>query len=164
MSHFLCGEIQFRQKLSWGEREDLAFTLSELALSQRLSIQLAFNITQRTVFEILHRNDGGIAETDIAFFLTDSPISNVSDQLVSSINVAPLDLEMTIREGMRRVERFLTGVAKIECLAAMSLYLSQGYDTAYQKEEISIEFLANRVVDFFTELHHMPSTQFLIQF
>src|ERR1700724_2461811 len=98
MSNYLFGEFYFRAPPSISERETLAFSLTAAALSARIHVQLAFNIIQKDVFKILKRSDGGISSESVAFLLTESPLSNTSDELLEPLNVVPLDMERVIRE------------------------------------------------------------------
>jgi len=167
MSHFLCGELQFRQPLSDTEQVDLAFTLAELAIKNRLGLQLGFNITQPVIFDILgKKEDRRSTNKECVFLLTDSPISNTSDALVHPNLLDSTEVKNILSANMRRVERFLSSAAQTGLLAGMSLYVSRGYDTSYAKEEISLGSLAERCVSIFNILHGIgiTSTEFIIRF
>ena len=166
MSHFLCGELQFRRPLLPEEQVDFAFRLEELAIKNRLGLQLGFNIVQPVVFEILGKKDRRLSGKEFVFLLTDSPISNISDALVDPNLLDPMEVKETLRANMQRVEQFFSSVAEIDLLAGILLYVSCGYDTSYKREEISLGSLAERCVSMFNILHGIgiPSTEFIIRF
>ncbi len=166
MSSYLFGEFYFRDAPTSSELENLAFSLTAAALHARIHVELAFNIVQRDVFTILKRSDGGISSESVAFLLTESPLSNTSDELIAPLNVMPLDLERVIRERLRRVEAFLRS-AQLMQFRGLSLYTetwSEGYDAPRREEEISLEFLVDRLLDLYRELHDIPSARFAIAF
>jgi hypothetical protein len=163
MSYFLCGLIHFIRQALENEREELAFVLSKAALEQSLYLQLECNIVQTEVFEILNRKNRELSDTDFAFLLTDSPLSNTSDEIVNP-NVDPLDKPSVMKQRLRRVEILLSSMNVLDSISDVSLYISLGYDSSYADEEIPIDFLANRVTDLYTELFHIPSTCFKIRF
>jgi len=152
-----------RRPLPENEREELAFGLSKAALAQRLHLQLGCNIVQKEVFEILKRSEGGLSDLDIAFLLTDSPLSNTSDEIVNP-KVEPLDKPRVIRQRLRRVAGFLSSVKDFISVSSVSLYISLGSDNSYAEEEIPIGFFANRVTDLYTELFEIPSVCFKLRF
>ena len=121
---------------------------------------------QPAVFEILGKKDRGLTGKEFVFLLTDSPISNISDALVYPNLLDPMEVKETLRANMQRVERFFSSAAEIDSLAGASLYVSEGYDTSYKREEISLEALADRCVSIFNILHGIgiPSTKFIIGF
>ena len=163
MSYFLCGRIHLTRALSDGDRAELAFSLSNAGLTHRLCLQLDCNIVQSEVVEILQRNDGGLSDLDFAFLLTDSPLSNTSDEIVNP-NVEPLDKPRAMRERLRRVAGFLSSAKDLVLVSGVSLYISVGYDNSYAEEEIPIEFFANRVTDLYTEMFEIPSVCFKFRF
>ncbi len=166
MSDYLFGEFYFRAVLSTPEQENLAFSLAAAALRARIHVQLAFNIVQRDVFAILKRSDGGLSSESVAFLLTESPLSNTSDELLGPLNVMPLDMERVIRERLKRVETFLKS-ARLMDFRGLSLYTetwSEGYDVPRREEDISLEFLVDRLLDLYAELHNIPCARFAIAF
>ncbi|MGO9450805.1 MAG: hypothetical protein ACLQDV_07115 [Candidatus Binataceae bacterium] len=166
MSNYLFGEFYFRGMPSASEREDLAFSLTAAALRARIHVQLAFNIVQREVLAVLKRTDGGLSSESVAFLLTESPLSNTSDELLEPLNVMPLDMERVIRERLRRVEAFLKSTQLMD-FKGLSLYTetwSEGYGAPRRQEEIPLEFLVDRLLDLYTELHAIPSARFVITF
>src|SRR5271155_4866363 len=166
MSHFLCGELEFRQPLLDNEQVDFAFKLDEWAIKNRLGLQLGFNIVQPVVFDILGKKDRRSTNSEFVFLLTDSPISNTSDALVHPNFIDPMEVKNTLNANMQKVQRFLSSAAETGLLAGLSLYVSRGYDTSYAREEISLGFLPERSVSMFNMLHGIgiPSTEFVIRF
>ncbi len=166
MSRFLCGEFQFRRPLLEFEQVELAFKLNQLAIENRLGLQLAFNIVQPIVFEILKKKDRLLTGKEFVFLLTDSPISDTSDETVDPNLLDAIEIKETLSANLRRVERFFLSAKETDLLAGVSLYVSLGYDTFYEREEISIGSLAERCVALFNILHGIgiPNTEFIIRF
>ena len=125
MSFYLYGEFHFSKTLSPVEQESLAFGLSDAALRARICVRLGLNIIEREVFETLKRSDGGLSTDSMAFLVTDSPLSNTSDEILEPHNVMPLDMERVIRERLRCVEAFLKS-AKDMNIKGLSLTRTPG--------------------------------------
>jgi hypothetical protein len=158
--------FNFGRPLLDSEQVDLAFKIQELAIENRLGFQLGCNIVQPVVFEILGKKDRRLTGKEFVFFITESPISNISDAIVHPNLLDPIEIKETLGRNMRRVQRFFSSVAEIESLVGVSLYVSLGYDTSYNREDISLGELAERCVSKFNILRGagIPSTDFIIRF
>src|SRR5262245_41343987 len=131
MSNYLFGELYFRKEVSEAEQQALAFSLTAAALQAGIHVQLAFNIVPKEVLSILGRTDGGLSTKSLAFLLTESPLSNSSDELLEPLNVMPLEMERVIRQRLGRVETFLRS-SQLLGFTKVSLYTetwSEGYGT-----------------------------------
>lgn len=144
MSYFLAGLFHFGRALSDRERIDTAFELSEKALQNRLALQLAPNLAQPVVFEILEKHVA--ADDELIFLLTASPVSDTSDDIVTYWNESRDAMVEKIRAHVERVKGFLTSIKTIEALGHVTLFVSEGYDTTYQQERVGLDSLAERFI------------------
>ncbi len=144
MSYFLAGLFHFSRALSYRERIDTAFKLSEKALQKRLALQLAPNVAQPVVFEILEKRV--CADDELIFLLTASPISDTSDDIVAYWGESHDEMAEKIRGHVETIKGFLTSIKTIERLGHVTLFVSEGYDTDYQQERVTLASLAERFI------------------
>jgi hypothetical protein len=166
MSVYLFGEFYFKTPLSQGEQVDLAFALTEAALRAHIHVQLGINIVYRDAFEVLERKDWGVSKESVAFMLTESRVSNTSDELIEPIGIMPLEMERVLRGRLRQVETFLKSTRAMP-IKGLSLYTdswSEGVGVPRRREDIEHEFLVGRLMDLYSEFYVIPCARFDISF
>jgi hypothetical protein len=163
MSYFLAGRFQFTHPLTRAERDRAAFLISEGALRNHVAVQLGCNIVQSIVFKILGKELA--ADNELIFLLTDSPISDTSDELIDYLGESREDMIEVVRAHGKRLTEFLTSLRSVESLSRVSLVVSEGYDTAYRSEEADLTRLTNRLVELAAEADWLgfPSVELSIR-
>jgi hypothetical protein len=137
MSYFLCGSFVFKTHLSLTERTNFAYKVVEEVCAIRLSIQLSICIVQQIVFEIIGTNSLSELETKMPFLLTDSPISDVSDELIDldDIDGGVEKLKRTLEQ----LQSFLARIKKTAVVSDVIIYFSEGYDNKYENITSSLD-------------------------
>ncbi len=87
MSYFIFGTLFFRAEVTGQEQEECSFKAAEIAVREHFSMQMGVNICQSLVKEILEKQCDGDETKCLAFLVTDSPIANTSDGLISPFTV-----------------------------------------------------------------------------
>jgi len=115
MSHFLVGVMNFANLPDEEAEKSLASRVVECASAERLYVLIDPNIGQSIVFEILGCDPKESSTTGFRFLLTDSTISNTSDELVSpwSVEVTDWGEWSPFRENLERIGRFFLAVSEL---------------------------------------------------
>ena len=164
MSYFLAGRFRFTCSLSSEEQVKLAFELTERALANHVALQIGYNIVQPIAFEILGK------ELDLSksfpFLLTDSPISDTADDLLIYWSESRDEMRAKVTFAGERLRDVLASIKLIEYIADAILFISEGYDTSYRREEVSLESLPRRLVELAEEYDWLglPSVELHFQF
>jgi hypothetical protein len=163
MSYFLTGYVRFTQALSPDEQVNTAFELSERALRSRVGIQLGCNIVQKIVFEILDKDLA--TKRALPFLLTGSPISDTSDDLLNYWSESRAQMKTKVKSNAERLQNFIASLRSIPHIAGVALFVSEGYDTSYRKENVTIELLASRFIELAEEYDWagFPSVELFFQ-
>lgn len=164
MSYLICGKLIFQESLPPGDQIQLSYKVVELALKEQLSLHLECNIVQPIVYEILgQKNQIRFNGTDFAFFITDAPISDTADALISPYEIEPFENPLpTLRKNLNRVNRLLSAVLQLKEIRQVILYLSEGYDDFYREEKISKERFVEHCLQLFNEYGEIPAVKFII--
>jgi len=164
MSYFLTGRFQFTRDLSTHEQIDVAFQLVERAISNRVALQLGCNIAQSIVFEILGKEP--TAGRELLFLLTDSPISDTSDELLTYWGESQEQIKTKVKSIGTKIRDFLASTRSIDCIARVNFFISEGYDTSYRREEVSLESVVDRLAELAEEYDWLgfPSVEVVVQF
>ena len=147
MSYFLCGSFVLRTDLSLAEREDFAYKVVDESSANRLSIQLGPCIVQRIVFEIIGENISSGLEGKMPFLITNSPISDVSDELIDFDDIDG-GIER-LRKTLEQLQSFLTGIKKTANVSEATIYFSEGYDDMYENITSSLTTLTEDCIKIF---------------
>ncbi|WHI46256.1 hypothetical protein [Microbulbifer sp. VAAF005] len=127
MSYFSFGEIFFDSP----EHDviSVSFELVQLALSSNLYVLLGCNIPQKVVFEMLDK-ERQLFNDSMPFLLTATPLSDVSDELISPYALVEDDdscQSSSLFSGINKIRSFLEGVIKVAEVEAVDIYFSEGY-------------------------------------
>jgi len=166
MSHFLCGRFIFEDGLPRATVVEFSFKVVQEACGHHLAVQLGCNIVQPVVFEILGLERASPNNINLPFVITDSPISDTSDDLIS-----PGDFESTLEVGyeiletnLHRVKAFLLSVSEIGAVRAAILCFSEGYDDKYQELDVPLDSFVERCLHVFKEEERVPSLKIRLSF
>ncbi len=109
MSCLVYGSIRFIKALDYNELSNLSFELEKAAIAEGMFLQMGVNIVQRFVFEELGITPGWEAVEKLPFIITDSPVSDVAENLISpdAFRVPDHDWYKIIREHLFAIGRFL---------------------------------------------------------
>ncbi len=151
MSYFLAGRFHFSGPLSQPEQTELSFILSEKALHSRVALQLGCNIVKPLVHQILGEHGGLGGEAMFTFLLTGSPITNISDDILTYWANSIGESVDKIRSNSRQIVSFLKSIQETNSIAAVTLVVSEGYDTSYRAEAIPLDRLQDRFVELAAE-------------
>ena len=147
MSFFLCGKFVFRTDQSLTERERFAFEVVGAGCTRRLSVQLDVCITQSIVFEILGENRSPSHADKLPFLITDSPISDVSDDLIDFHDIGGAErLEQTLE----RLQSLFFEIKKHEVVTEIVVYFSEGYDETYKRITSSLDNFKRDCLEIFS--------------
>jgi len=147
VSLFLAGKLQFGRSLSDKERTEVAFALSEAALRNRMAIQLGCNIVQPTVFQIIETDLATlVADDEVTFLLTGSPISNVSDELIDYWADSSEEAAARVHAHGEHLMSCFAAFRAAGPLVSVELFISEGYDTFYREEIVELTTLSERLV------------------
>jgi hypothetical protein len=129
MSIFICGAFQLKEPADTSNLKRLGWIVTEAARAERLHFYLFSGIPQPIVFEILRFEWNGAPSHRIPFLITDSPVWNVSDELVETRAAAMTTLA--------KVARTLQSLRSR--MVAVDLYLSEGYDDNYEIVDATLD-------------------------
>jgi hypothetical protein len=149
MSYFLAGRFHFTRILSAWEQNQVAFNICRRALDNEIVCQLGCNVVQPIVFEIISTKMA--ADDDLVFFLTGSPMSNTSDELLDYSSKSRSEAIEKIRARAARIKRFLQELNALEVIDYVTLFISEGYDTSYRPELVRLGALTERLLDLAAE-------------
>lgn len=163
MSDFLCGKLTFTHKLSIREQAELSFDLVRYALDQRLGLQVGCAIVQPIVFEILGcgRELNGI---DVPFLITDSPIWDASDEIISKYPSDHLDADAgeSLQHRLERVQRFLIASSRVQPVQQITVVLGQGYDDTYEEVTGAAADFVAKIAPRYEDVLEVPSVKFIV--
>ncbi len=164
MSHFVAGLMNFAKLPDEESQKSLASRVVECALAARLHVLLDPNIGQSIVFEILGGDPAEAITTGFRFLLTDSAISNTSDDLVSpwSVEVTDWGEWSPFRENLERIGRFFLAVSKLGQFGGIVVYFSEGFDTSYEEIRVNVGRFADVAFSFFRKAEAIASSKFVI--
>src|SRR2546425_12241509 len=134
MSYFVFGEIEFRTEVSEARLVRMSFEFEEAALRERIFIQLGPGIVQKLLFEILSEQRGPTTGATLPFFITDSPVSDVSHEVIKLPNMIPQTHDEwadALRKNLERIARVLSWLLEVREVKSVVLIFSEGYDTTY---------------------------------
>ena len=167
MSHFLCGEIEFRdmKRMEESRYVDCLFRFVEIGARQRLYIQFRPNIGQEIVFDILRSQDVGNRANTLPFFITGSPTSSTSDEVfyppLSKFSIGERTNHLSRK--IEEVVLWVTAVFDVRDVTGMILYLSEGYDTHYDKKRCSLDQFSATIRQVLMPEMYVPSTKILVE-
>ena len=164
MSYLICGEFIFKEVLCLDAQIQFSYTMTELALKEKLSLHLECNIVQPIVYKIVGKKDKILLNgKDLAFLITDSPISDTSDVLIDPYVHESFENPLpTLQRNLDRVDRLLSAILQLEEMSQVIIYFSEGYDDCYPEEKISMERFVERCLQLFHEYDEVPSVKFII--
>jgi hypothetical protein len=155
MSYFLCGSFLFKADLSLVERENFAFEVAAAACANRLSLQLGVCITQPIVFEILGENRPSASANKLPFLITDSPIADVSDNLIDFNDVG--GGVSSLSRTLGQLQSLFSEIKETEVVASVTVYFSEGFDERYRKVTSLLTEFAATCLEIFTESNETVS-------
>lgn len=163
MSGFVYGTIRFIKALDYSELSKLSFDLEKAAIEEGMFLQMGVNIVQPFVCEKLGITPGWESVEELPFLITDSPISDVSHELVSpSASYVPgRDWRETFREHLLAIGRFLETITALKLVSGVMMYMTEGYG---EDQEIRTEpqHLADAILDICCDAAIAPSVKILI--
>lgn len=164
MSHFVVGVMNFRELPDEEGEKLLASRVVECALAECLYVLIDPNIGQSIVFEILGCDPKETSTAGFRYLLTDSPISNTSDDLVSpwSVDVTGWGERSPFRENLERMGRFFLAVSELGQFRDIVIYCSEGFDTSYEEIRANVNQFAEVAFPFFRKAEAIVSSKFLL--
>ena len=141
MSYFLFGEFVFGRRLNHDELADFAFVAVSLATSRRLGLQMGHAVVQHIIFEMLGTRRDSEFSSALPYLITDSPTSDNSDLLVSPVALVAEHGEYLaqIRKNLITIGEFLTDAARAEALASLKVFVSDGFNDAFDELNTSFD-------------------------
>lgn len=168
MSHFVCGKVIFAESTGRDERKDASLNIFRQAFEKGFFLMLAPNISQSIVYEILGstpRNFPPGEPGELPFLLTDSPLSDTSEELlVASPTSWSLDAEcLAFEVGVRRIQDMMSTIINTEGVKAIHLYFSDGgLDDHYKEIAIKVSDLAKNILPNSRTADDLPSLKFVL--
>jgi len=146
VSYFVFGEIGLRETSDARGVEELCFAIALAAFRAHLGIQLGGNIIHGDIYRMLRRSREGSYLKSIPYLLTDSPISDHSSELVrpDAYFRALDDRRVGLRPAAVKLEAFVSEVRGMADVGALSLWLTQGFDTEFAETSVRIGGVADR--------------------
>lgn len=163
MSYFVFGTFKLAKPMDERVLKDIAFAIVECGLSHRLCLQLGHNIVQAgLLFEMFDFKQGSIPADSLPFLMTDSPISDTSDGLISPYHVGLGD-EPSLLVNLTRMKRFLVGLAQVHNVAGIDVYFTEGYDHSFEEISVSPDRFDEVALKVFEPAPEIPSTRFVLR-
>jgi len=156
MSYFLCGEFVLNQKVST-DTASLAFDLVSYAASRKLGLQLGPCIIQPVVFEIIGNNRTERNDNFLPFLITESPISDVSDDLLDMDDLGAGTER--INNTLERLRSFLESVGQTGNVSMAKVFFSEGYDDRYVRIEATPKTFVDQCMKLFSTPEGLVSLQ-----
>ena len=108
MSYLVFGTFTLARALDDAAKKAVAYDLVECAVAQRLYLLLGCNIVQPGIIhEMLGYEQGVVPDDKLLFLLTDSPISDTSDDLISPYHVGLDGSDSSLIVSLSRIGRLL---------------------------------------------------------
>src|SRR5262249_29480284 len=141
MSYFLFGEFVFGRRLDHDELADFAFATVSLATSRRLGLQMGHAVVQHIIFEMLGTRRDSEFTAALPYLITDSPTSDNSDLLVSPVALVGEDGQdlAQISRNLVTTGEFLKDALRAEALASLKVFVSDGFNDAFDELNTSID-------------------------
>ncbi|MBR0684520.1 hypothetical protein JQ594_01220 [Bradyrhizobium manausense] len=164
MSHFLCGEIVFRETGEPGYSEAL-FLMIEASAKLRLCVQFGVNVIQKIVFDILGSKPNRIELDRLPFFVVGSPIANTSDEIFypPTEQFSPNERASYLTSKIDDLIAWVRIVSEAENTIGMTIYFSEGYDTNYKHESCTLEEFPRTMYRTLLPPADVPSTKISIE-
>lgn len=163
MSHFLCGKFILKRTATDEQRAEFAFKVNRLAAERDISLHLQWNIVQTTVFEILNLEKSNLSPSEIPFLITDTPLSDVSEELLSPFRPEPLEVFDAVERNLHQLGDFL-GCAFFENIVeGVEVIFSEGYDIEYRKLRLPLASFVDECLNIFKQEGSFPSLQVVLQ-
>jgi hypothetical protein len=163
MSGFVYGTIRFIRALDYDELSKLSFELEKAAIDEGVFLQMGVNIVQRFIFEELGITRGWHAVEELPFLITDSPISNISEDLISpdAFGVPDHDWYQIIREHLLAIGRLLETITGLALVTGVTMYMTEGYG---EDQEIRTEpqHLADAILEICDDVAIAPSVKIVV--
>jgi len=162
MSYVIFGTFNLRATGDEGATKEAAFQLVERALAQRLHIQLGSNIAHAgPLLEMLGFSSTPLPPDRLLFLLTDSPISDTSDELISPY-CAGIEDEPSLQVNLFRIQRFLRSVRDVKDITSIDLYFTEGFDVRFERKALRVDEFYEATLQAFGPAPEIPSTHFAV--
>jgi hypothetical protein len=163
MSNYLCGNFLFKNKLSIDKQIELSYRIIEVVLAEHICVQLGYSIFQDTVFEIIGEKYKNLEGEHLPFFIIDSPISNVSHEIISSFNHEyNKDDLLFLKEKLEKIKKVMENILNFREISQIILFFSEGFDTEYKEINISLnEFVDSCIPLYIEENFFVPSLKYV---
>lgn len=164
MSYFVFGIMNFTKQLEEEGENNLAFQVAERASATRLHVQLGYNIWHTEVWEVLGVEPRAVRGVGLPFLLTDSPILDTSEELVSPwyVDVAGWGEWSPFRGSLERIGKFFLSLSKVSEIKDLVVYFGQGVDTSYEDIQVKVEQFTEVAFAFFRKAEDIASSRFTI--
>jgi hypothetical protein len=143
MSYFVCGRVTF-SVADHSAMERIARSASMQALKLGACVQFGCAIVQDIVFEIVGRYDS--TADWLPFLLTDSPLSNVSEELVSPRELYGPEGDTRFRRHAALIAAFLRSILTEREVSGIDLFVSDAFDDSYPTRTITPESIERELL------------------
>ena len=163
MSAFLCGVFRFKRIESRDFQVGFGWRIIRLGVSSNLHFQLGCNIVQDVVFEILKIPRPFQDSALLPFLITDSPLTDTSDAVISPSELHSKDDRVRIiRQNFERISSVFAEALTTQELGNIEVILSEGYDTEYPEKRIPITTFVETCISLLEGEWEVPSIRLII--